>query len=134
MSTTEAKAHCCVICSYPAPNKCSACGKAFYCSKGACRDTPPICRQLTSTARQSTRKRYVCANQVLCCCLTRRAQAWAKHKRLCKIFQRQARGEAVPADSYCGLCGKADGPLTKTDCCDRTVCDDAASYVRVSLV
>lgn len=61
-------------------------------------------------------------------------QAWSKHKRLCKIYQRQARGEPVPSpDSYCGLCGKENGPLRRTECCNRTVCDDYENYVRVPL-
>ncbi|TRM63533.1 hypothetical protein BD626DRAFT_494599 [Schizophyllum amplum] len=84
---------CCAICAYPAPSRCSGCGKAFYCSK------------------------------------EHQTMAWAKHKRLCKIFQRENCGEPVPpADAYCGLCGKESGPFRKTQCCNRTICDDYGNY------
>src|SRR5579862_9543926 len=29
---------------------------------------------------------------------------------------------SLTSDTYCGLCGN-DGPLKKTDCCNRTICD-----------
>ncbi|KAG8793559.1 hypothetical protein FRC12_002354 [Ceratobasidium sp. 428] len=58
---------------------------------------------------------------------------WDKHKRLCKIYQAEKKGEPVPAaDSYCGLCGKSGGPLEKTRCCNRTVCDDQHKYQPLS--
>ena len=52
---------------------------------------------------------------------------------------REAASGAKPlpdANTFCGLCGKteADGPLTKTDCCDRTICDDESNYVRHFIV
>lgn len=51
-------------------------------------------------------------------------QAWPKHKRLCKIYQNPS---PPSADTYCGLCGKTDN-LTRTECCDRAICDDEGSY------
>lgn len=30
-------------------------------------------------------------------------------------------------DTYCGLCGKT-GPLMRTECCNRTICDDSHLY------
>ncbi|TRM61355.1 hypothetical protein BD626DRAFT_406006 [Schizophyllum amplum] len=87
----------CAICAFPAPNRCSGCGQAFYCSQ------------------------------------EHQTKAWPKHKRLCKIYQRQKRGEPVPSpDSYCGLCGKDNGPLRRTECCNRTICDDYGKYTPFS--
>lgn len=34
-------------------------------------------------------------------------------------------------DEACGLCGKS-GRLTKTECCNRTICDDEQEYVAFS--
>ncbi|KZV78577.1 hypothetical protein EXIGLDRAFT_589808, partial [Exidia glandulosa HHB12029] len=48
---------------------------------------------------------------------------WENHKRLCKIYQRQRAGESIPADTYCGLCGKTGGRFMKTRCCNRTICN-----------
>lgn len=37
----------------------------------------------------------------------------------------------MPDEStFCGICGKLGGPLTKTKCCNRTICDDEHLYVR----
>ncbi|KAI5833544.1 hypothetical protein K523DRAFT_295627 [Schizophyllum commune Tattone D] len=67
--------------------------------------------------------------QAFYCSKEHQTLAWSKHKRLCKIYQRQARGEPVPSpDSYCGLCGKENGPLRRTECCNRTICDDYENY------
>ncbi|KAL1744541.1 hypothetical protein HDZ31DRAFT_38378 [Schizophyllum fasciatum] len=67
--------------------------------------------------------------QAFYCSQEHQTLAWAKHKRLCKIYQRQNRGETTPSpDSYCGLCGKENGPLRRTQCCNRTICDDYGNY------
>ncbi|KIY68808.1 hypothetical protein CYLTODRAFT_421261 [Cylindrobasidium torrendii FP15055 ss-10] len=55
--------------------------------------------------------------------------AWSKHKHLCKLYQNAAKGEPMPDEStFCGTCGKSGGPLTKTTCCGRTICDDEHLY------
>ncbi|KAF9476776.1 hypothetical protein BDN70DRAFT_897055 [Pholiota conissans] len=55
--------------------------------------------------------------------------AWKKHKKLCKILQKSQRGEPTPdPESYCGLCGKEDGPLRTTICCGKIICDDYDKY------
>ncbi|KAG8742062.1 hypothetical protein FRC10_002045 [Ceratobasidium sp. 414] len=45
------------------------------------------------------------------------------------MYQAATQGKPMPpADSFCGLCGKSSGPLKKTECCNRTVCDDYGNY------
>ncbi|KZW00908.1 hypothetical protein EXIGLDRAFT_830354 [Exidia glandulosa HHB12029] len=91
-----------------------------------------------STSSETTKCCAICAypatsrcsgcGKVFYCSQEHQKTAWQKHKRLCKIYQRQAKGEEVAADSFCGLCGKTDGPLKKTACCKKTVCDDYGNY------
>lgn len=77
-------------------------------------------------------KRLVSRSQVA---LADLQQAWSKHKHLCKVYQNTAKGELMPDEStFCGTCGKSGGPLTKTECCGRTICDDEHLYVRNSSV
>ncbi|KAF9476774.1 hypothetical protein BDN70DRAFT_881960 [Pholiota conissans] len=69
-------------------------------------------------------------HRVAYCSQEHQRAAWDKHKRLCKILQKIERGEPSPdPKSYCGLCGKTEGPLRTTDCCGKTVCDDYEKYV-----
>ncbi|VDC06978.1 unnamed protein product [Peniophora sp. CBMAI 1063] len=65
------------------------------------------------------------------CSPEHQTRAWKKHKDLCKLYKAAARpdGSMPPRVMYCGLCGKSDGPLTKTECCGETICDDYDKYV-----
>jgi hypothetical protein len=119
----------CAICAYPIESRCSGCSKAWYCSPGR----PSYLRHADrfSTLRQNTRSSYVIPISYFSVNGERTlSKAWPKHKRLCKIYQRIAKRETISADTYCGLCGKADGPLQKTKCCKRTLCSDYGNYVR----
>ncbi|KAG4026802.1 hypothetical protein MFRU_036g00350 [Monilinia fructicola] len=88
----------------------------------------------TSGAPQKSHHCVICAfpapskcagcKQVWYCSSAHQKQAWPKHKRLCKIYQNPS---PPSADTYCGLCGKTDN-LTRTECCDRAICDDEGSY------
>jgi len=49
-------------------------------------------------------------------------QDWATHKLHCNIPQKP------PKKPRCGLCRNATGPLTRTECCNRLVCDDLSNY------
>ncbi|QRV85776.1 MYND Zn-finger protein [Ceratobasidium sp. AG-Ba] len=81
-----------------------------------------ICAYPAASRCSGCEKAFYCSKE-------HQKSAWSKHKRLCKIYQAAKKGEPVPpADSYCGLCGKSDIPLKKTDCCNRTVCDDYHNY------
>ncbi|KAG8698388.1 hypothetical protein FRC08_005964, partial [Ceratobasidium sp. 394] len=81
-----------------------------------------ICAYPASSRCSGCEKAFYCSEE-------HQKIAWPKHKRLCKIYQAANKGEPMPpADSFCGLCGKSDGPLMKTTCCNRTVCDDYEKY------
>ncbi|KZW00905.1 hypothetical protein EXIGLDRAFT_761200 [Exidia glandulosa HHB12029] len=68
--------------------------------------------------------------RVFYCSQEHQKKGWENHKRLCKIYQRQRAGESIPADTYCGLCGKTGGPFMKTRCCNRTICNGYEDGVR----
>ncbi|ESZ97827.1 hypothetical protein SBOR_1836 [Sclerotinia borealis F-4128] len=54
-------------------------------------------------------------------------QVWyclAFAQRLCKIYKNPS---SPSTDTYCGLCGKTDN-LTRTECCDRAICNDDGDY------
>lgn len=57
----------------------------------------------------------------------------AKRKRQSSKTTRQTTktGQARAGVPRCGLCGKT-GNLTKTECCDQWICDDADQYVLFS--
>jgi MYND finger len=59
------------------------------------------------------------------CSKEHQSKAWQKHKHLCKIYQMD---NPPDPSTYCGLCSKT-GPLIRTECCDRPVCDDEHLYV-----
>ncbi|KAG8698387.1 hypothetical protein FRC08_005963 [Ceratobasidium sp. 394] len=81
-----------------------------------------ICAYPASSRCSGCEKAFYCSKE-------HQKAAWLKHKRLCKIYQAANKGEPTPpADSYCGLCGQSDGPLMKTRCCNRTICDDQGNY------
>jgi hypothetical protein len=86
-------------------------------------DTHPcvICAHPATKKCGACSKPYYCSKE-------HQEQAWPKHKRLCKIFQMS---NPPDASTYCGLCGKQE-PLRRTDCCNRTVCDDFDNYVPFS--
>ena len=98
-------AHC-GICAFPAPSKCAGCNEY-------------------GTIRWNTRNKLRSSNNhPRISFLNPLSQAWPKHKRLCKIYQ----NPTPPAsNTYCGLCGKSDN-LTRTECCDRAICDDEGEY------
>ena len=52
---------------------------------------------------------------------------WASHKLFCR--PPKDNNKPVPE---CGLCGSRSGPFTRTECCNKLICDDEGSYVLLS--
>jgi hypothetical protein len=74
-------------------------------------------------AHPATRKCGGCKT-VHYCSQEHQRQGWPKHKGLCKIYQME---NPPDPSTYCGLCGKSER-LTRTECCDRPICDDQRLY------
>ena len=64
---------------------------------------------------------------VLYCSQKCQRRDWTTHKRIC--HPPKTKGKSLP---QCGLCGARKGPLMRTECCNKLVCDDEDSYVLMS--
>lgn len=123
----------CVVCAYPASSRCAGCQKVNYCSKAhqkhVCELTPPL--HALHQRQHYIMKIYSCFQnkeidqiQPLYFHSWLSFQAWPTHKRLCKIYS----SSTPPSpDTYCGLCGSTSN-LTKTPCCNRSICNDTSAY------
>ena len=63
----------------------------------------------------------------LYCSRTCQRHDWSLHK----LFCRPPKDNNKPLPE-CGLCGSRKGPFTRTECCNKLICDDEDSYVLLS--
>jgi hypothetical protein len=124
--------HPCSICGHPATQKCAGCKKVYYCSKKHQKEVTRLSkarRELilfrdgwnTRISVKSIKWRFLLI-QVCPLIIPQRVLPY-KICFPCPLVYRIL----LTRGTYCGLCGKRDA-LTRTECCNRTICDDLHLY------